>query len=321
MRSRRAVDSQNLDSLLDTMANVVGILVVILAVTQMSVGEAMKRIRSFEDQAAEEHALAVEQSAVLALEMEDLEARLEELHADGAAERMASLQEALVEMRATPALLELADASPEAVATAFARESRSTRRLEEEVATRSARLASLRISLNGMPDIGAAKTVRLPDPRPAPRGTRPAAFFCRHGRIFRVDLEDLKQQLIDAFNNPVARANFPDIGSAELRWSPLTPRRGQLGARLAWRRRDAGESASELSSRGSAYRAALNELHPKRDTVLFYVWPDSYDVYLKAREIANGAGFLAGWIAHDKDQESDWWQTPNKFSESAISID
>jgi hypothetical protein len=37
-------EDQNLDSLLDTMANVVGILVVLVAVTQLSVGDAVERI-------------------------------------------------------------------------------------------------------------------------------------------------------------------------------------------------------------------------------------------------------------------------------------
>ena len=40
---RPAIGAQNLDSLLDTMANVVGILIVLLAVTQMTVGDAMDR--------------------------------------------------------------------------------------------------------------------------------------------------------------------------------------------------------------------------------------------------------------------------------------
>ena len=35
---------QNLDSLLDTMSNVVGILVVLVAVTQLSIGDAVERI-------------------------------------------------------------------------------------------------------------------------------------------------------------------------------------------------------------------------------------------------------------------------------------
>ena len=45
MRPRRKKALGSLDSLLDTMTNVVGILVILLAVTQLGVGDAVKRIR------------------------------------------------------------------------------------------------------------------------------------------------------------------------------------------------------------------------------------------------------------------------------------
>ena len=54
-RTRRAaIGSQSLDSLLDTMANVVGILIVLLAVTQMTVGDAMDRIRVFDSEESQQ---------------------------------------------------------------------------------------------------------------------------------------------------------------------------------------------------------------------------------------------------------------------------
>ncbi|MFT5444620.1 MAG: hypothetical protein ACI8W3_003677, partial [Myxococcota bacterium] len=44
MRGRSSERSQNFDSLLDMMANVVGILVVVMALTQLQIGEAVRRI-------------------------------------------------------------------------------------------------------------------------------------------------------------------------------------------------------------------------------------------------------------------------------------
>jgi hypothetical protein len=46
MRRRRDESIGSLDSLLDTMTNVVGILVILLVVTQLGVTSAVKRIRS-----------------------------------------------------------------------------------------------------------------------------------------------------------------------------------------------------------------------------------------------------------------------------------
>ncbi len=43
-RRRRKDSGASLDSLLDTMTNVVGILVIVLIVTQLGVGDAVKRI-------------------------------------------------------------------------------------------------------------------------------------------------------------------------------------------------------------------------------------------------------------------------------------
>jgi len=43
-RRRRQSDDGNLDSLLDTMTNVVGILIILMAMTQIGVGDAVQRI-------------------------------------------------------------------------------------------------------------------------------------------------------------------------------------------------------------------------------------------------------------------------------------
>ena len=110
MRSRSSVDSQNLDSLLDTMANVVGILVVILAVTQISVGEAMKRIRAYEDEAAVEQALERERSSELRIEMDVLETELASLNVEAKQQEQSGLTEAAALLRRSPDAVELADA-------------------------------------------------------------------------------------------------------------------------------------------------------------------------------------------------------------------
>ena len=61
-QARARPRGENVDSLLDTMANVVGILIVLLAVTQMTVGDAMDRIRVFDSE--ESQALSAQQVAV-----------------------------------------------------------------------------------------------------------------------------------------------------------------------------------------------------------------------------------------------------------------
>lgn len=319
-RRRSATDSQSLDSLLDTMANVIGILVVILAVTQISVGEAMKRIRAFDALEAEQERQARIESALLQDELDSLQARWDELAPEEMQVERAGLSDDLRRLRAEPAALQLASQDPADLARTLAREQAAAQRLEDRVATSSAQLASLRISLKKMPDVGTAKTVRLPDPRPAPRGTVPAVFFARYGYVFWADLENLKARLIDELLRNPRSSNFPDIGTRALRWQPLPALRGRPGARLVWRQRANGDSAETVGEQNSAFRKALGQLHPKQHVVQFYVWPDSYDAYLRAREIAEGYGFHAGWEAYELDQESDWYQT-DRAQRQAVPID
>jgi hypothetical protein len=46
----------------------------------------------------------------------------------------------------------------------------------------------------------------------------------------------------------------------------------------------------------------LTRFDPRRTFFQFYVWDDSFDVYLKARELANEAGYSAGWDALDRNE-------------------
>ena len=112
-------------------------------------------------------------------------------------------------------------------------------------------------------------------------------------------------------------------GSTQVWW--LNRKRGILRFpshnRLSWRSPTEGETLVEAQAKGSDFRRALNELHPQKNTLLFYVWPDSYDVYLRAREIGYGAGYMAGWVAQLPDAESDWVQATDRFTGSAVSID
>ena len=76
MRRPKKTSGASLDSLLDTMTNVVGILIIMLIVTQLGVGQAVERIKGFVDEVSQE-----DYDQALA-ESEDLKALLEELRAE-----------------------------------------------------------------------------------------------------------------------------------------------------------------------------------------------------------------------------------------------
>ena len=82
-----------------------------------------------------------------------------------------------------------------------------------------------------------------------------------------------------------------DVGSRDLRWHVAS---GGL-ARLDWRRPTAGETVEEFARSDSVTKAALDRYDPRRKFVHFYVWGDSFEVYLDARRYVESQGFSVGW--------------------------
>ena len=89
-----------------------------------------------------------------------------------------------------------------------------------------------------------------------------------------------------------------DVGNRYLRWQVVETPTGQI-AQLDWRQPGAGETENELRAPDSALRSALDHYDPDHHFIRFFVWADSFEVYLASRRIAEKAGFSVGWEAHD----------------------
>lgn len=302
-------DSQNLDSLLDTMANVVGILVVLLAVVQLTVGEAMDRIRvldSVEGRALTQEERALEQQlAVLgpasladARALERLRERLRALLADPAAARMRS------------------DAVTATTTTAA--QAAAVRRLERATGEQRRQLTALqvRVEERARDDESATVELRLPDPRPAPPAADRVVALVRYQRVLVPQLDALENQLNDAIRDWSTAGNSLrghgaralaehlhqlDLGNQWLRWE-MIEQAGQPLARLHWRDRAAGDDLRGLQAPDAAFRRALAGLDPERHYLRFWVWGESFEAYLEARRIAESEGFAVGWQAIPTDQ-------------------
>jgi len=336
MRSGRREQSQNLDYLLDTMANVVGILVVVMAFTQIQVGEAVRRIHDSEVarvRTAGEVLAFAGQGALREVN------RLEEsLHA--AMKSATSVRSELRQLDAQSQKLRAEVLYPGVdqaeIVAAIMKETAIERELREQIATLRADQTKLEIHLRGSRDFfaNASHQVRLPDPRPAPPGTEERVFFCRYGRVSEVDLEHLhrvlNEQLREAAASPLAGSlaaslvvgHFEghDVGDRAFRWR-LSDRAGHgIAARLAFRGEEIGELPMELNAEDSRYRRALSRADPKSHYLRFYVWSDSFASYLRARQIAEEQGFAVGWQAYDRDREHEGILQANVLRE-AIPID
>ncbi|MBW1886282.1 MAG: hypothetical protein JRJ58_22340 [Deltaproteobacteria bacterium] len=319
MKNSRRDRNQSLDSLLDTMANVVGILVVVLAFTQLQVGEAVRRIHDSEvariRTAGETMAFAGEGAL---REVSRLEASLR-----AGAESAAFVQGELRQLESQSEKLRAATRFPGVeqadIVAAILRETATEREMLDQLSALRANRKQLEIRLRGSQDAFASAThqIRLPDPRPAPAGTEERVFFCRYGRVSPVDLEHLHELLnIDlrkAAGSPlggglavslvVSHFEKYDVGDRDYRWRLQDHAGFEIAARLQFRRESIGELPSELIADDSGYRRALSQAEPKSHYLRFYVWSDSFAAYLRAREIAEELGFAVGWQAYDREAE------------------
>ena len=300
----RRADAQNLDSLLDTMTNVVGILIVLMAVTQLTISDAMQRI-----QKRAESGLAPAQRNLSALE--ERWAKLAAVDASGVRETEA-LDRQLRALREEPEALALLDTSPADIARDLGRSRARIGDLEKQIGEANEELANLQIRLDDEDSDDEAPPVRLPDPRPPPVGALQHVVICRYQRCFHVDwpalVRSYRTGVEAAVGVPPAMLRLGqasrglkeyfdkrDIGSRELR--VRIDRSSQYGPtwRLEWRSDREGETPRELRGRASKYRGGLRAHPPGSHYLLFAVWSDSFTAYLAAREIAESAGFSVGW--------------------------
>lgn len=303
-RLRRAIPD-NLDPLVDTLANVVGILVIVIVLTQIELGDALARVIELDARnvhAARNHADALPKlESTLASRRQALYRRTD-LEAEDAIEMARVYLESIESLPA--ARPHEAEADLEAVAAL-----RSQLDLARATAEERERYAE------AIREVPARLVARLPDPELV-RGNE-AWILVRYGRVYLVDREKLfdagvagiRRILRDGENRPIREDEFDaialylrklPIGDGPFRWqlrTEPTPR-----VELAWLTRDGGLDPTRLDQDPS-WRAWLSRLSPKTDFIRFQVWNDSFETYLAARQSVESAGLRAGWKGYAEDQE------------------
>lgn len=316
---RRAV-ADNLGPLVDTLSNVVGILVIVLALTQIELGGALDRVlrRQAEQLAAEQDfvSLIPERRGALAARTQALAVRGIRAEEGG----LALAQEILDAVEDLgPALA----SAPEELSAKFAR-LKALRRSNQQAARA---LDDRRVREDALRTVAKERVARLPDPR-LERGLE-SWVLVRHGRVFPVD----RKALFDAGTNALARLlkvgesggpfrqdEFESaalylrkrrIGSDGFRWilEPGDPNR----VRLDWPDADRGIDPARLAT-SEVWRQWLAQRQPGRDFVKFHVWNDSFEAYGTARQATETAGLGAGWVGYTGESE---YRIPLKFGPRA----
>ena len=213
----------NLDSLLDTMTNVVGILIIVLIVTQLNVAAAVKRIFSefppvseqqlvdLKEQVKKEREELLEMQktdpAKLKKDKEDLEKQLAEVEKKrkSALEELEGLKKAGEESQV--ALLKL-----EAAKKLAAEKKAESDAKEAEVNALLAEADRLKGILDDTPILTAPppRVVRLPDPRSVPPGARPKTFYCVNNRVIYFPMDEFHAALKEKLEKAVESRLNPE---------------------------------------------------------------------------------------------------------------
>lgn len=305
---RAALD--NLDPLVDTLSNVVGILVIVVVLSQIQLGDALARVaeidllRTREERArelmpAEFEALRLRRDAILRRTDRDLEASI------------VLAKEMLSALSDTPFV-----ASERGL-------SQSPGDLREERDRVQAELGALRILrdqreryVEQLTRVPKRLVARLPDPQIV-RG-KESWIIVRNRRVYLVDrpkLFEAGQKAIgrvlgDGLDNRTVRPDeFEatarylrklDVGAGQFRWHlAVEP---ELRVELVLRSLDGGLEVPGLGSK-SAMRSWLASRSPDIDFIRFHVWADSFEAYLAARQLVESAGFRAGWRGYEIEEE------------------
>jgi hypothetical protein len=206
-RRRHSSSGLNLDSLMDTLTNVVGFLLILLAIMKLGVGEAVERIRAIDPAALgvreEDLVNAKKKMNTEAAELEWLRKRLKELESDL---KILVLPTEFVEDKKVA----LPKITPEAARKQINDFKTKQGALEKEFAAEDKMSADLKALLAKVPLPAGVpgKSVTLPDPRPAPKNSLPAYVLCIGGRVMPVDLTAMQKLAVGRITDSWGQMNL-----------------------------------------------------------------------------------------------------------------
>lgn len=320
-----------MDSMLDTLTNVVGILIIVLVTVQLSSQEAASRI-----------AEAIQKLDPREVERIEKAARDEKASADRLQEQLdrrrespkrdPSAEAAKLEAEAAKAEAAAKEAASRAAAIRKEKEekSKAARQAAQDAAKKAAaemakaeaavkeaqtRRAALVVELEKtqVPIAPPAKEVRLPDPRPAAANAKELRVLCREGKLWVVDMPLLqgqaqkraafvvKQKQLDPDGDDwlndgavfEAEFNKQPVRAGDFKMSMAVA--GQYPQLVLERTAGSGEMPERAVKPAGELSRLLKRYSPSDHYVRFFVWPDAFEAYLTARQFVGDEGFAAGW--------------------------
>lgn len=331
MKPTRGTDEDDggLDSLLDTMTNVVGILVLVLIVTQMSVADVVTRITTehqLDEEAVEElnQQLEVERKElrdlekllVNPLEIDEEKLRQElQLNKELLARKKALLAQRVKEKNEFALKITNDEAIAASNSKLIADTEAKRKELEMLISTSLEKKAQLAAQLDKTPRVKAPTDIEIsiPNPRPAPPGSKQLTIICSANRLypvnidaFRKDAELKAKSIITRFNLQRDPAKGIDPAKFKQHYEKLQQQdeffdveyyvQGDRWPRFRLiPRENKGGYGKELINPRSRLRRWFSTVDFSKYYARFYVLPDSFDAYVIARRFFSQKNILAGW--------------------------
>ena len=323
-RRKNAEVGLNLDSLLDTLTNVIGFLLIMLVLLQLGMSQAIERIREIdptafsisENDITESEGRAKRRSEEIAESQEEAEALSEE---------MALLKD--------PSESTEADVIPlDQAKKLLISEKSKVDEKEKEQKIKQAEVARLKERMGRTPRTAAPppNEIRMPDPRGAPPGATAMWMMCKGDRVTMLDVDAIRAEIKKLMRDPRIRQGLmkrtmgggglqggankaaapvdaydPDKVRIYFERNPINKRDYAAKVKTFDNRpyanivfgmpQGGGEEIKQMKRDSSKLRRALKLAKEKNKYIRFLVYPDSFEAYLTARSIADEADVAAGW--------------------------
>lgn len=313
----------NLDSLQDTITNVIGFLVLVLAVVGVNIGDTAPP--------------PPQTSGELEQQSRDIRAKAEELRA-----RLLGLLNDITAQKADIASLEAGRNTTDELDQRMSDLLAELERSRSEISANTATVQSLEEKIRGLEHDAESKPARqteeIPDirveerwdpgsnePRPDWMDKKVLVFACRQGMVVVPALDDslLDQALLGGIRRATGmdpakvkgleswqkvRSYFDsnNIGNDAVNIRILFFQGTDgitLGYEYVFAEGLRGDRPADLRSSNSQLRRLLADTYsPTRRWVRFSVWDDSFEAYREARLLAASLGYQVGWLPYARDE-------------------
>jgi len=319
----------NLDSLMDTVTNVVGVLMIVLIMVSLNIATSINKILSDLPPVTPEQFQELKEKVTQELPKEDPKKLEEEIKL--AQEKVKKSDEELKTLDTTTSQNPSLKIDLEEIRARLDKNKKMRDERKLIVDNKIQELESLKAKLDTTPVYvpPPATVVKLPNPRPIPENAVYQRFLVVGDRIvylnatefLRVVSEEVGKQKNLTFPNPI-KNSFGEVIMAggkpkeyldrkrvmaffadrlrlstrdlkiELDGNPNSPR---LNLRFTMQE-NGGENLAAIKQPGSVFQRAMRKFGGEPNTVVwFHVYKDAIGTYLAARDIADEANVACGW--------------------------